>query len=64
MLTYFPVIQGQIAEIGALKKMLITPEWKKLGRSALSTWKENNFLYRMIKSQIKIQRKILLEYRL
>jgi hypothetical protein len=44
-LTYFSVIQGQIAEIGAHRKMLIVPEWNKLGRSALRRLKENNFLY-------------------
>ena len=55
MLTYFVVVQGQIAEIGAPRKMLITSEWNKLERSALRRSKENNFLYLMIILKFQIQ---------
>jgi hypothetical protein len=63
MLTYFAVIQGQIAEIGAPRKMLIASEWNNLGRSALRRWKENNFLYRIVILQLKIEWEMPSEYR-
>ena len=64
MLTDFAMIQGQITEIGALRKMLIASEQNKLGMLAFRRSKENNFLYRMVRSKVKIQWRILSEYRL
>jgi hypothetical protein len=64
MLTYFGVIQGHLAEIGALGKMLIALERNKLASSALRRSIEKNFLYRTVRLQVKIQRTMALEYRL
>ena len=54
MLTYLAVIQGQMAEIGALRKTLIASERNKLGRSALRRLKENIFSYRIVQAQVKV----------
>ncbi len=40
---------------GALEKMLITPERNMLAGSVLRRSKENNFLYRMVRLEVKIE---------
>jgi len=59
--SFFRVVGGHLADFGTFGKMLITPDWSTLGSLALRTLKENNFLYRVVRLEVKTERKIFPE---
>jgi hypothetical protein len=62
MKTILRLTLGYLVDFRVRRKMLIAPEWNKAASTALHRSKENDFLYRMVTLEVKIESRMFSEY--